>query len=66
MIDKINQSGATMIEYIIALTILAVVFIAISPVLRQAGEDRANISMDSAKGMVPCGSGSGLSGDQCK
>ncbi|MBX7143411.1 MAG: hypothetical protein K1X79_03090 [Oligoflexia bacterium] len=60
-----------MLEYIIALAILIVVFIAASVSLQTAGQNRANQSMEIGNSMVPNASGPfatycASSADACK
>lgn len=63
--------GASMVEYIIALAILIVVFIAASTSLQTAATDRANFSMEVGNSMVPRATGPfaaycASSADACK
>lgn len=59
-----NQSGASIIEYAIALAILAVVFLVFSVSLRRTGQERAAESVNSVRSTTPCGGR--LTGDLCR
>jgi len=53
--DRAPNSGASMVEFSIALAILAVVFLFGSLVLRDSAEDRFRSSTQVVNDIVPCG-----------
>ncbi len=52
-----NDSGAAMLEYAMALGLLAGIFLAASIYLRRASEERANLSHRATTTTLPCETG---------
>lgn len=67
------ERGASLIEYIIALTILAAVFVWVGIKLDESSRSRGSMSMETSATMVPCNPAlplddvdPALSADSCK
>jgi len=62
-----SELGASLVEYTLGVSLLAVIFLAGNSVLQEAGEQSAAKSASTATGMVPCiwvdGVPQGLLGD---
>ena len=61
--DK-SELGASMVEYALALGLLAAVFIFAFQLLYLSADDRAQSSVEAVKDMVPCEPGT-VSGAEC-
>lgn len=62
-----RESGTNFLEYTLALSILAIIFIAAGIYLKRSSDRRANAATNTAKQIVPCEGGlAGLPADACK
>lgn len=68
MIKDANRRGATMVEYALALAILAFAFIAASRFLTVSSSRRYDRAVNPVRNMAPCGNlgtSAGLGGSEC-
>lgn len=65
MRGRVAHSGATLVEYIVALAILVVVFIVAAGLLQRSSIGRADSSVQAVESAVPCGAALAAGSPEC-